>query len=329
EQPIRERGIYEGKNGGYGFVYADNNEKQKIEKRTYYSGGRLRSITTLSGPEKGKYTSFYNTLYRNIKYRMIVDEHGNGQGYFEKYRNDIGNSLEWSGQQVNNSWNGVCQKHSASGNVSEEVSFDMGEEGPVRTYFSDTGQKEKEVIYDKENGWIYHNYFSDNGDCFQKSRYYKNGNIDRSWCCAGEKKGECFVYYNNSEHKVRFRMTADKNGNGQGYFERYRDDRDNTLDMCGYQKDGNFDGPCKVYTHDGRLDYECVFKNGKELGYEEGKAYLEKWEEKQQERKERKGLCAKLEKMSQQMQPTQLRQEAKRELVKDFRKMFPKKGDGR
>ncbi len=329
EQHVRERGNYEREEGGYGFVYAEDDEKQQLEKRTYYSNGRLASTTTLFGPEKGKFTSFYDSGYRNIKYRMSVDENGIGQGYFERYRDDISNSLEWNGQQVNNYWNGVCQKHSVSGNVSEEVSFNMGEEGSIKTYFSDTGQKEKEVIYDKKNGWIYQNDFSDNGDCVQKSRYYANGNIERRWCCAGEKKGECFVYYNNPKHRVMFRMVADENGVGQGYFERYRDDSDNILEMSGYQKDGFFDGPCKYYTQDGRLDYECVFKNGKELGYEEGKAYLEKWEEKQQERKERKGLCAKLEKMSQQMQPTQLRQEAKRELVKDFRKMYPKKGDGR
>jgi hypothetical protein len=43
----------------------------------------------------------------------------------------------------------------------------------------------------------------------------------------------------------------------------------------------------------------------------------------------RKGLCVKLEQISQQMAPTQSRKEVKREFVKDFRKMFPKKGDGR
>ena len=60
--------------------------------------------------------------------------------------------------------------------------------------------------------------------------------------------------------------------------------------------------------------------------YDECKFFCSRDDEKGK-KEVRKGLCKVLEKMSQQMHPRQLRKKVKREFVKDFRKMYPKKGD--
>ena len=272
QQRIREKCDYT--QAKYGLVYANDDTGIPIESRTYYDSNRLKTRTILSGPEKGNFTSFHDSPLGNVNYRMKIDENGVGQGYFEKYRNDLQNSLEWTGMQINGLWNGICTRHFPSNNYVKEFLYNMGkEEGQEQTfhtmvekssdqtkttYLRLNGHKVKEVIEDEQSGWTYQNNFDENGTCVEKFKYYYSKNLARHWYCTGDKKGECIVYYDTMPPKIKFRMHVDEKGVGQGYFERYRNDEKNTLELVGNQKDGTFVGA-----------YKRIAPNGKDVTYGE------------------------------------------------------------
>ena len=83
------------------------------------------------------------------------------------------------------------------------------------------------------------------------------------------------------------------------------------LEKCTY-KDGEKNGPYEENNAEGQLQKKGIYKDG--FFFDEIAA-----------NKERVGLNARLAQMDKQMAPTQLRQNAKRAEVAEFRVQFPKK----
>lgn len=154
--------------------------------------------------------------------------------------------------------------------------------------------------------------------------------------------------------------TVDEAGKEQGEYEKYYGN--GQLLEKGTYKDGLKEGPCELYHENGQLREKCTYKDGKKEGlYKEydkngqlreksnyrdghpvskpvlsfkmalkqGLQRFSQWNTARAENEERDGLNKRLEQITKQMPPTQLRQTIKRNEVAEFRKKYPKSSDGR
>jgi hypothetical protein len=141
----------------------------------------------------------------------------------------------------------------------------------------------------------------------------------------GKKDGPDETYHING--KLYKKCTFNKNGQYDGLYEVYHENGQLKV-KCTY-KDGEYDGPYEEYDEDGQLKGKGVYRMGKLLYGIWAKIYLKEWNEKYNSKKARKGLNARLRKISKKMPATAERQSAKRAEVAKFRKNHPDKHAGR
>ena len=103
-------------------------------------------------------------------------------------------------------------------------------------------------------------------------------------------------------------------------------------------KDGKKEGPYEEYDENGQLREKSIYKDGHpvskpvllfKMALKQGLQPFSQLKTARAENKARAGLNKRLEQMTKQMPPTQLRQTIKRNEVAEFRRKYPKSSDGR
>lgn len=146
-----------------------------------------------------------------------------------------------------------------------------------------------------------------------KIEYYSNGTIECVYGIDenGKRQGPYESYYQNGQPEVKCAFKDEKyDGPYEAYYENGK-----LAEKCTY-KDAEKDGPAETYDKNGKLLTKGLFKNGYFIPDN-------------QIDKERNALNKRLDQINEQMEPTSLRQRAKRAEVAQFRTRFPNKNDGR
>lgn len=165
-------------------------------------------------------------------------------------------------------------------------------------------------------------------------KYYGNGQLlEKGTYKDGLKEGPCELYHENGQ--LREKCTY-KDGKKEGLYKEY--DKNGQLKEKSIWKNGKKEGPYEEYYENGQLREKSNYRDGHpvskpvlsfKMALKQGLQRFSQWNTARAENEERDGLNKRLEQITKQMPPTQLRQTIKRNEVAEFRKKYPKSSDGR
>lgn len=215
--------------------------------------------------------------YKNNNLARVTNyENGYENGERITYHHD-GKTISTKTPLLKGKVNGVATRYNQDGKKEYEKSMKNGEDdGPERS-FDENGEITSETIFKngKAEGKAFATYNKKQSDCYTKTEFYKNGQLD----------GEYLEKYCDGETKTKGKYIA---GKKDARWEYYKADGSRRKPTEEYQngdlikkityytngnieternyKNGKEDGTTKQFTQDGELKSEKNYVNGKQVG---------------------------------------------------------------